>query len=250
MDRKTLEKLLRDVASGKVAPGDAAGRLADLPFADLGYAHVDHHRALRVGFPEVIYGEGKSAEHVAGIAGAIAARKGPLLVTRLSPDKLAAVEQAAPGGVYHPRSRTYALRPKKAPRPKVRGKIVVVCAGTSDLPVAEEAVVTVATAGQPVELVADVGVAGIHRLLARRKQLAEAAVVVAIAGMEGALPTAVAGLVGCPVVAVPTSVGYGAAFGGIAALLGMLTSCASNVAVVNIDNGFGGGYYAATINRS
>lgn len=249
MDEKRLEKLLQGVASGAVDAKAALAQLRDLPFADLGYAVVDHHRQLRQGFPEVIYGEGKTAEEIAGIAAAIAARGAPLLVTRLAEEKRAAVEAAVPGGTWHPRARCFSLRPRRAPKPKVRGYVAVVCAGTSDLPVAEEAAITLEVAGHPVRRIRDVGVAGIHRLLARREEIAGASVVVAVAGMEGALPTAVAGLVGVPVVAVPTSVGYGAALGGLAALLGMLTSCAPNVAVVNVDNGFGAGFYAATINR-
>lgn len=249
MDARELESLLQAVQSRKVSLDEAVERLRDLPFADLGYATVDHHRQLRQGFPEVIYGEGKTGEQIAGIAAAIAAREEPLLVTRLSEEKLPALEEAVPGGAYHPLSRTYALRPKGLPPQEVRGYVAVVCAGTSDLPVAEEAAVTLATAGHPVRTIHDVGVAGIHRLLHRRQELMAASAVVAVAGMEGALPTAIAGLVGCPVVAVPTSVGYGASLGGLAALLGMLNSCAPNVAVVNIDNGFGAGFYAGMINR-
>ena len=249
MDERDLKKLLQAVAGGKVSADEATAKLRDLPFADLGYAVVDHHRQLRQGFPEVIYGEGKTAEQIAGIAAQIASRGAPLLVTRMSEGKLPPVQEAVPGGVYHAASRTFALRPKRAPKPKVRGYVAVVCAGTSDLPVAEEAAVTLATAGHPVRAIHDVGVAGIHRLLKRREEIAGASVVVAVAGMEGALPTAIAGLVGVPVVAVPTSVGYGAALNGLTPLLGMLTSCAPNVAVVNIDNGFGAGFYAAMINR-
>ncbi len=249
MDARDLEKLLQSVRSKDVSPEEALGRLRDLPFADLGYAVVDHHRQLRQGFPEVVYGEGKTAAQIAGIAEAIASRGAPLLVTRLDLSKLPEVEKAVPGGVYHPLARCFALRPKRAPKAKVKGYVAVVSAGTSDGPVAEEAAVTLAVAGHPARMISDVGVAGIHRLLHRREEIAGASVVIAIAGMEGALPTAVAGLVGVPVVAVPTSVGYGAALGGIAALLGMLTSCAPNVAVVNIDNGFGAAFYAAMINR-
>jgi NCAIR mutase (PurE)-related protein len=249
MDELALKKLLQAVARGTLTTDEAAAQLRDLPFADLGYAVVDHHRQLRQGFPEVIYGESKTAEQIAGIARAIADRGAPLLVTRLGPEKLGPLEAAVPGGVYHPLARCYSLRPKRAPKPKVRGYVAVVCAGTSDLPVAEEAAVTLAVAGHPVLAINDVGVAGIHRLLYRREEIAGASVVIAVAGMEGALPTAVAGLVAAPVVAVPTSVGYGAALQGLTPLLGMLTSCAPNVAVVNIDNGFGAGFYAATINR-
>ncbi|AKU93048.1 nickel pincer cofactor biosynthesis protein LarB [Vulgatibacter incomptus] len=249
MDERELRKLLEAVRSQEISTKEAVGKLRELPFKDLGYAVVDHHRQLRQGFPEVIYGEGKTAAQIAGIAEAIVERGAPLLVTRLAPEKLATVEAAIPQGTYHALSRTFMYRPKRAPKPKVRGYVAVVCAGTSDLPVAEEAAVTLAVAGHPVREIHDVGVAGIHRLLRRSEEIAGASVVVAVAGMEGALPTAVAGMVGVPVVAVPTSVGYGAALGGVTALLGMLTSCASNVAVVNIDNGFGAGFYAAMINR-
>lgn len=249
MDARELEKLLKAVQRQEVSPKEAVEALRDLPFADLGYAVVDHHRHLRQGFPEVIYGEGKTAEQIAGIATAIASRGQPLLVTRLGLEKLPPLQLAIPNGTYNELARTYALRPKRLAKPKVRGYVAVVCAGTSDLPVAEEAAVTLAVAGHPVRSINDVGVAGIHRLLARREEIAAASVVVVVAGMEGALPTAVAGMVGVPVVAVPTSVGYGAALGGVAAMLGMLNSCAPNVAVVNIDNGFGAGFYAAMINR-
>lgn len=249
MDERALKRLLRQVASGAVSPNEAAERLRDLPFADLGFARVDHHRELRQGFPEAIYGAGKTAEEIASIARAIVDRGSPLLVTRLDEEKLPALREAVPQGVWHPRSRTFALRPAKARPPRVRGYVAVVSAGTSDLPVAEEAAVTLAVAGHPVREIHDVGVAGIHRLLARRAEIAGASVVVAVAGMEGALPTAIGGMVGVPVVAVPTSVGYGASLAGIAPLLAMLTSCSPNVAVVNIDNGFGAGFYAAMINR-
>jgi NCAIR mutase (PurE)-related protein len=249
MDAHDLDQLLHAVAAGTVPVAEARERLRDLPFADLGYAVVDHHRQLRQGFPEVIYGEGKTAGQVAGIARSILEHGSPLLVTRLGPEKVAEVREAVPQGTYHPIARTFSFRPPEARQPPVKGYVAVVCAGTSDLPVAEEAAVTVETAGQPVLRICDVGVAGVHRLLKRRDDLVRAAAIVAVAGMEGALPTVVAGLVGVPVVAVPTSVGYGASLHGLAALLGMLNSCAPNVAVVNIDNGFGGGYYAAMLAR-
>ena len=249
MDERALKKLLREVARGAVSADDAAGRLRDLPFADLGFARVDHHRELRQGFPEVIYGAGKTAAEIAAIAETIVGRGAPLLVTRLDEEKLPALLEAVPKGTWHPRSRTFALRQARSRRPRVRGYVAVVSAGTSDLPVAEEAAVTLAVAGHPVREFHDVGVAGIHRLLAHREEIAGASVVVAVAGMEGALPTAIGGLVGVPVVAVPTSVGYGAALAGLTPLLAMLTSCSPNVAVVNIDNGFGAGFYAAMINR-
>lgn len=249
MHESELKSLLEQVAMGAVQPSAALERLKDLPFADLGFAVIDHHRQLRQGFPEVIFGEGKTAEQIAAIAREIAGRPAPLLITRLSAEKLPPVQEAIPSGTYHALSRTFFLRQSDAPVPEVKGTVAVVCAGTSDLPVAEEARITLETAGNPVLSIHDVGVAGIHRLLRRREEIASASVVVAVAGMEGALPTAVAGLVAAPVVAVPTSVGYGAALNGITPLLGMLTSCAPNVAVVNIDNGFGAGFYAAMINR-
>lgn len=249
MHESELKILLEKVATGAVQPDAALEKLKDLPFADLGFAVIDHHRQLRQGFPEVIFGEGKTADQIAAIAREIASRPAPLLITRLAPEKLAPVEAAVPEGRYHALSRTFSLRQPDAPEANARGTVAVVCAGTSDLPVAEEARVTLETAGHQVLAIHDVGVAGIHRLLRRREEIASATVVVAVAGMEGALPTAIAGLVAAPVVAVPTSVGYGAALGGITPLLGMLTSCAPNVAVVNIDNGFGAGFYAAMINR-
>ncbi len=249
MDETTLRALLNAVAKGDASPAHALERLRDLPFADLGYAHVDHHRTLRQGLPEVVYGAGKTAEECAGIAAELHDKGTPLLITRLDPAKLPLVQAAVPDGLYHPRARLFAHRPKKAKKPRVRGEVLVVCAGTSDRPVAEEAAITLRTCGHPVAEITDVGVAGIHRLLRHRERLVNAPCIIAVAGMEGALPTAIAGLVPCPVIAVPTSVGYGAALSGFTALLGMLTSCAPNVAVVNVDNGFGAGMFAATINR-
>ena len=248
MSPERIRELLEAVAKGEASTDEAMARLRDLPYADLGYANVDHHRSLRQGFPEAVYAEHKTAEQIAAIAEEIARAGSPLLVTRLDPEKLGPLARRLPAGIYDPLSRTLRLRPGGARAPEVRGHVAVVCAGTSDLPVAEEAALTLEVAGHPVERIRDVGVAGIHRLLARREALAAASVIVAVAGMEGTLPTAVAGLVSAPVVAVPTSVGYGASLGGVAALLAMLTSCAPNVAVVNIDNGFGAGVFAATIN--
>ncbi len=249
MDETTLKALLRAVARGAQSPEAALALLRDLPFADLGYAQVDHHRALRQGLPEVVYGAGKTAEECAGIAAELHDKGTPLLITRLELAKVPLVQAAVPDGVYHPRARLFCHRPPRAKRPKVRGEVLVVCAGTSDRPVAEEAVETLRTCGHPVAAITDVGVAGIHRLLRHRARLTAAPCIIAVAGMEGALPTAIAGLVPCPVIAVPTSVGYGAALSGFTALFGMLTSCAPNVAVVNVDNGFGAGMFAATINR-
>lgn len=245
MDPEQLEKLLKGVRDGKVSVKDAHARLSDLPFADLGYATLDHHRPLRGGFPEVVWGEHKTAEQVAGIVTAMREKPGVVIVTRISDEVAQACLQVAPEGVHHPDARMFVI-PRKV---KKLGKVAVVTAGTSDFRVAEEAAVTASSLGAEVLRINDVGVAGIHRLLKRREEIASAKVAVVIAGMEGALPTAVAGLVGIPIVAVPTSVGYGAHFDGLAALLGMLNSCAPNVATVNIDNGFGAGFYATLIAR-
>ena len=216
------------------------------PFADLGFAQVDTHRALRRNFPEVIFGAGKSPEQVVKIAGKLQERGQQVLVTRISTDHARALRKKFKRAVHHPLARCVAI--EKKPLPRRAGFIAVVCAGTSDLPVAEEAAVTAEIMGNRVERVHDVGVAGLHRMLARLELLQRANVLVVVAGMEGALPSVVAGLVTKPVIAVPTSVGYGASFGGIAALLAMLNSCASGVTVVNIDNGFGAGYAASQIN--
>jgi len=226
---------------------DALSRLRDLPYEDLDFAKVDHHRALRDGFPEVVLAMGKTPAQVAAIAERIVARSSRLLVTRVTPEHAAVVCQVLPDAVYHTVAR--ALTVERVPVARRPG-ISVICAGTSDLPVAEEAALTAEMMGNAVERIADVGVAGIHRLLDRLPELRRAHVLVVAAGMEGALPSVVAGLVNAPVIALPTSVGYGASFGGLAALLGMLNSCAAGIAVVNIDNGFGAGYMAALINRT
>lgn len=247
MNVQNLRKLLAGVRDGKVSPDDAVARLRHMPFEDLGYAKVDHHRALRNGMPEVIFGQGKSADQVAGIFERLAREKTNVLTTRATQEQYAAVLEKVPKAEYRDLARAIVLRQEKKKYGK--GRIVVVSAGTSDIPVAEEAVVTAEMMGNEVQPVYDVGVAGIHRLLANRKTLTNARVVIVCAGMEGALPSVVGGLVGVPVIAVPTSIGYGAAFDGLAALLGMLNSCASNVSVVNIDNGFGAGYVASLINR-
>ncbi|XXF77384.1 nickel pincer cofactor biosynthesis protein LarB [Myxococcaceae bacterium GXIMD 01537] len=246
MDEKSLAQLLTQVKSGKVSVDDALGRLKDLPFAELGYATLDTHRNLRFGFPEVVLGEPKTVEQLLGIVGALLERKQTVLVTRLQPDKAEALLARFPKGEYHPQARIFHLK-----QGKVRaGRVAVVTAGTSDIPVAEEAALTAEAMGAEVRRVYDVGVAGIHRLLRRREEIQECHAAVVIAGMEGALASALGGLVGIPVVAVPTSVGYGANFKGVSALLAMVNSCASNVAVVNIDNGFGGGFYATLISRT
>lgn len=246
MDERSLKKLLSAVQGGKVPVAEAVRRLKDLPFVELGYATVDTHRALRFGVPEVVYGEPKSFEQCAGIVSALLERKQSVLVTRLDEAKGRALQKRFPKGHYHPVPRLFVL---KAGKPRA-GIVAVVTGGTSDLPVAEEAAVTAESMGATVRRVYDVGVAGIHRLLRRREEIQSAHAVVVVAGMEGALASATGGLVGIPVVAVPTSIGYGANFKGVSALLAMLSSCASNVAVVNIDNGFGAGFYAALISRT
>ncbi|MDA0205282.1 MAG: nickel pincer cofactor biosynthesis protein LarB [Acidobacteria bacterium] len=247
MDPRELQTLLEKVRDGAVSPDDAVKRLEHMPFEDLGFAKVDHHRALRHGMPEVILGKGKTVDEVRDIAQKLLERSGNLLVTRADADMAAAVAELAADAEYFPRSG--ALRVWRDREIRGKSKIAIVCAGTSDIPVAQEARVTCEVMGNHVEEVYDVGVAGIHRLLGNLDKLSEARVIICCAGMEGALPSALGGLVSCPVIAVPTSVGYGASFGGIAALLGMLNSCSSNVTVVNIDNGFGAAYVASLINR-
>jgi len=243
----SIRKLFDEVRSGKLTPDEAVARLRHLPFEDLGFAKVDHHRALRAGMPEVIFGQNKTPAQVAGIFTRLAKHGGNVLATRADEKQFAAVRKKIRSAEYDPLARTITLfRDKKN---YGKGTIAIVSAGTSDIPVAEEAVVTAELMGNKVEHYYDVGVAGIHRLLANREALTKSRVVIVCAGMEGALPSVVGGLVGVPVIAVPTSVGYGASFKGIAALLGMLNSCASNVSVVNIDNGFGAGYVASLINR-
>ncbi|HYH83822.1 MAG TPA: nickel pincer cofactor biosynthesis protein LarB [Longimicrobium sp.] len=243
-----LRALLAEVAAGAVSVDDAERRLAWSPVEELDFASVDHHRALRQGFPEVVFGQGKTPGQVVAIAERIAERGDGFLATRVAQETADALAAALPGIELNPLGRTAWLAPAVPVERKTRGSILIVTAGTSDLPVAEEAAVTAAAYGNPVERLTDVGVAGIHRLLQRTDVLRSAAVVVVIAGMEGALPSVVGGLVSVPVIAVPTSVGYGASFGGIAALLGMLNSCASGVTVVNIDNGFGAAAAASRIN--
>lgn len=247
MTEAQMRALLEAVRCGSLDVDQALERMRHLPFEDLGFAKVDHHRALRQGMPEVVFGLGKTPEEVATIAGRLLERAPNVLVTRADEAAAARIRQSCPEAEYFPRSR--ALRVWRDRSLHGKGKIAVVSAGTSDLPVAEEAVVTAEVMGNQVEGIHDVGVAGIHRLMSSRQKLAGARVVVVCAGMEGALPSVVGGMVGCPVIAVPTSVGYGASFRGLAALLGMLNSCASNVTVVNIDNGFGAAYVASLINR-
>ncbi len=254
MNSQELLKILDLVQTGKLAPAKALDRLKHLPFQDLDYAKVDHHRALRQGFAEVIFGKGKSADQIAGIVRAMLAVKDSrhnILITRADAKIFAAVRRAAgkhgKAAKFHPRSGVVTI--ERESKIVGKGTILVVSAGTSDIPVAEEALLTARTMGNAAEHLYDVGVAGIHRLLENRATLANARVIICVAGMEGALPSVVGGLVAVPVIAVPTSVGYGASFGGVAALLGMLNSCASNVTVVNIDNGFGAACVASCINR-
>jgi NCAIR mutase (PurE)-related protein len=242
-----LRALLAEVAGGALTVDEAERRLAWNPVEDLSFANVDHHRALRQGFPEVVFGQGKTPEQIVAIAQRIAARGDGFLATRVATDAAEALAAALPEIELNVPGRTAYLAPTEPLGRKTRGSILIVTAGTSDLPVAEEAAVTATAYGNPVERLTDVGVAGIHRLLSRTDVLRSAAVVMVVAGMEGALPSVVGGLVAVPVIAVPTSVGYGASFGGIAALLSMLNSCAAGVTVVNIDNGFGAAYAASRI---
>lgn len=247
MDLDHLRSLLEQVRTGVLGTEDAMTRLRHMPFEDLGFANVDHHRALRHGLPEVVFAKGKTPEEVIAIAKRLLDSSNNVLITRADRECAAAVTQKLAGGEYFPRSG--ALRFWRDRTLRGKGTVAVVSAGTSDMPVAEEAQVTVEIMGNEVVTIHDIGVAGFHRLMHHRERLTEARVIVVCAGMEGALPSAVGGLVSCPVIAVPTSVGYGASFNGLAALLGMLNSCASNVTVVNIDNGFGAGYVASLINR-
>jgi len=247
MNSEFMLKLFRDVRAGKTSPDEAVMRLRHLPFEDLGFAKVDHHRALRVGMPEVIFGQGKTPEQVASIFARLAKHGANVLATRTTAHQFAAVKKRVGRAEFREAARAIVVQ--RDGKKYGKGVITVISAGTSDIPVAEEAVVTAEMMGNDVRHLYDVGVAGIHRLLANRNVLVESRVLVVCAGMEGALPSVVGGMVGVPVIAVPTSVGYGAAFNGLAALLGMMNSCASNVSVVNIDNGFGAGYFASLINR-
>ena len=243
----SILKLFQQVRRGKLSPDEAVARLRHLPFEDLGFAKLDHHRSLRTGMPEVVFGQGKTPSQMAQIFARLAQHGGNILATRASAEQFAAIRKKVRKAEYRALARAIVLQRDREKYGK--GTIAVVSAGTSDIPVAEEAVATAEVMGNDVEHLYDVGVAGIHRLLANRETLTRARVIIVCAGMEGALPSVVGGLVGVPVIAVPTSVGYGAAFKGVAALLGMMNSCASNVSVVNIDNGFGAGYVAALINR-
>jgi len=247
MTQDTLRELLEAVRTGSVGVEVAVERMRHLPFEDLGFAKLDHHRALRHGITEVIFGKGKTPQQVASIAARLLDKSPNLMITRADESIAAGLKARYPEAEFFPLSN--AIRIWRDRTVHGKGKLAVVCAGTSDIPVAEEAQVTAEVMGNEVETIYDIGVAGIHRLLASSERLAEARVIIVAAGMEGALPSVVGGMVSVPVIAVPTSVGYGASFQGIAALLGMLNSCASNVTVVNIDNGFGAGYVASLINR-
>ncbi len=248
MNIRKLEDLLKKVKSGKTSLGEAISQLKSLPFEDLGFTRIDHHRSLRKGFPEVIWGEGKTSAQIISIMKQLKIKGQNILITRLEEKKAGAIKRVFPKSRYYLRSRvlTYLTHSVKS---EGKGTILIITAGTTDIPVAEEAAITAQIMGNRVETLFDVGVAGIHRLLYERQRLEAARVLIVVAGMEGALPSVVGGLVDRPVIAVPTSVGYGTSFGGITALLAMLNSCASGVAVVNIDNGFGAGYMASLINR-
>ena len=245
MTRERLEKLLRELQSGRLSVAAALDRLRALPYEDLGFASVDHHRSLRQGFPEVIFCEGKTRAQVVAIARGLLAKGGPLLATRASADVARALRRLDRRAQYHELARTVTIERKK---PSRAGDILIVTAGTADVPVAEEARVTAEVMGSRVDTIYDVGVAGIHRVLGRHERIRRARVLVVVAGMDGVLPSVVGGLVDRPVIAVPTSRGYGASFGGLAALLTMLNSCAAGVGVMNIDNGFGAGVLAHRIN--
>jgi NCAIR mutase (PurE)-related protein len=246
MDKADLTQLLTQVAGGAVDVPSAVEALSRLPSEEMGYAHIDHHRSLRKGFPEVIFGQGKTAEQIGGIMSRMIAQEKIVLATRVNPEKAERVRATMPEVAYHPQARMLVWQ-GQTPTVTGSGTILVISAGTSDIPVAREAVVTAEAMGNVVSSLFDVGVAGIHRLLQYQAELSSAAVLIVVAGMEGALPSVVAGLVSRPVIAVPTSVGYGTSLGGLTALFGMLNSCSSNVAVVNIDNGFGAAYLASSI---
>ena len=248
MNFETLNQILSMVADGELPVGQAADRLKHLSFEDIGCAHVDHHRALRKGFPEVIFGQGKTSEQIIAILEKLEQLENIVLVTRIDREKADAVLSRFPNAQYFDDARLLKIE-KQPPEITGLGTILILSAGTSDIPVVMEAFLTAKAMGNEVKTLFDVGVAGIHRLFAHQKELEKASVIVVAAGMEGALPSVVGGLVKAPVIAVPTSIGYGTSFNGMTALLGMLNSCSSNIAVVNIDNGFGAGYMASTINH-
>ena len=248
MNKNLLKKLLESVARGQVSAEDGAQKLQHMAYEDITHAHVDHHRSLRKGFPEVIFGEGKTADQIVGIMEKMMDQENIILVTRTSQQKADIVLSRLPKAVYHADARMIVMELNSVPD-QGRGLILIISAGTSDIPVAREASLTARAMGHTVDTIFDVGVAGIHRLLNHKPLIDRAAVLIVVAGMEGALPSVVAGMVDRPVIAVPTSIGYGVNLGGLTALFAMLNSCSSNVAVVNIDNGFGAGYMAAMINR-
>ncbi len=249
MDNETLKQLLQGVAAGQTSVDDAAQKLMNFPFEDIDYAHIDHHRSLRKGFPEVIFGEGKTQDQIVGIMERMASQENVILATRVEAGKAEAVLTRFPDAVYHEDARMIVWEKGAIPQ-QGRGQILILSAGTSDIPVAQEAYLTAKAMGNDVESVFDVGVAGLHRLFDHKDLIDKATVLIVVAGMEGALPSVVAGMVSRPVIAVPTSIGYGVSLGGITALFAMLNCCSSNVAVVNIDNGFGAGYVASMINRN
>jgi len=248
LDQKRIKELLRKVKKGELSVDEAVDRLRHLPFENIGVACIDHHRSIRKGASEVIYGEGKEVEDILAIMKKMIAQEENILITRLSPEKAEKIRDRHAEAEYYPRSRVLTLNTHPC-EIKGKGTILVISAGTSDITVAEEAAVTARFLGNQVDTLYDVGISGLHRLLGYREKLFGASVIIVVAGMEGALPSVVGGLVDKPVIAVPSSIGYGASFGGIAALLGMLNSCASGVTVVNIDNGFGAGYAASLMNR-
>ncbi len=252
MDSKRLKILLEKVKSGKMPVDEALDSLRTLPYDDLGYAKLDVHRGIRTGFPEVVFCQGKTCEQSVEIVKRLAGHHSKILATRVAPDVAERIAEAVAGCTYHSAARILVVDGQRGKTKKTvpdKKYVMVLCAGTADLPVAEEAAITAEVMGSRVERSYDVGVAGLHRLLDQRDRIMQANVLVVVAGMEGALPSVVGGMVSCPVIAVPTSVGYGASFGGLAALLAMLNSCAAGVAVMNIDNGFGAGYFAHIVNR-
>ena len=249
MNMDTLIELLNAVSKGELQVDKAAHQLKHLAYEDIDFAHIDHHRSLRKGFPEVIYGEGKTAEQIEGIFARMTVHENTVLITRVDPPKAERICKTHPQAVYHADARIL-LWEKQPPAITGRGTVLIISAGTSDIPVAREAMLTAGAMGNRVETVYDIGVAGIHRLMGHRESIEAAAVLIVVAGMEGALPSVVAGMTASPVIAVPTSIGYGVSLGGLTALFGMLSSCSSNVAVVNIDNGFGAGYMASAINHT
>ncbi len=248
MNQNNLIKLLASVADGSVSVETAKDKLTNLSYENIDFAHIDHHRSLRKGFPEVIFGQGKTTDQIIGIMNKMIQTEDVILVTRLDKEKAKTIQDSFQHIDYYEDARLLKYQAKKI-KPTGTGTVLIISAGTSDIPVANEAYLTAKAMGNQVEKIFDVGVAGIHRLFAHQDQILNASVIIVVAGMEGALPSVVAGMVKSPVIAVPTSVGYGTSFGGMTALLGMLNSCSSNIAVVNIDNGFGAGYMASSINH-